>query len=170
MNKIPSKWIVIAAVVYSALILCSYLFVILPKDMAIKRLKADLRAIKSSSGYKLYDEKILGLRKNLSQTYLSLEKGVLDSEKSLLVKLGVLSQRSQVKIISVIPFTEKEYKGSLIPVSADIVFSGSYRQIVDFIYLLETDKVFFRIEKIALQNTGSDKTHRAEAKLRAYTK
>ncbi len=152
MKKIPLRWALIAGVVYVVLIVTLSGIFILPQNLKIKELKAKIQSGEGVAGKEEETEKALSLRRELETTYERLSKKVLPSDNFVLTKIFELAGKARIRILLVNP-VEETGKGELLQVLlVGMTLSGDYRQIVDFIHLLETDHLAFRVTKINLKN------------------
>jgi len=161
MRKIPVRWILLGGLIYAALVVFLFLVLILPQNLEVRELKIKLHSDASESSKMQRQKEVLVLKTGLKEAGSSLEGRLSAPAKSVFSRILDLSQKTQVKVLSVTPGGEASFK---------ITFAGEYRQIADFIRLLESDRVLFRIERLVLRNSDNLSVHPGEVDVVTYTK
>ena len=168
MKKIPLRWFLIAGAVYLALMVSLFLVLILPQNLKIKELKVRLNSDTLKSSAAQQEGEITASRNGLKETGAILANRLFIPEKSILTRLLGLSQKANIRVSSVAPISQTDIAKAAGEVSFKIVFTGNYRQIADFLHLLESDQALFRIDRLTLEN--AENLHRGEIDVVTYPK
>lgn len=168
MKKIPLKWFLTAAIVYLVLMIFLFLALILPQNLKIKELKAKLNSEAVKSSVTQQEREIAASRNGLKETGAILKNRLFVPEKSILTRLLGLSQKTNIRVSSIAPIPQTDIAKAANELTFKIVFTGNYRQIVDFIHLLESDQALFRISRLTLEN--AENLHRGEIDVTTYPK
>lgn len=170
MSKIPLKWILLGSLIYTALIALLFLVLLLPQNMRIRELKIKLQSDSSKPSEIQKGNEVLALKNNLKEAGLFLKSRSSISENSALARILELSQKTGIKILSITAFRTPDAinLAGVNEVTFKVAFTGNYRQIVDFIHLLESDRALLRIDRLILEN--SEKLRRGEIDITPYTK
>jgi len=157
MRKIPLKIILSVAATY--LVLTGFLFFIFifPQNGRIGELKTKL-FIPPKSQETEKEREFLILRNDLKKAASSLENKPPVTEESVLARIFDLSKEAGIRALQLEPVNETLYK---------IIFTGSYPQIAGFIYLLESDRALFQVERLHLEN--SENLLQGELEMLAYS-
>lgn len=161
MKKIPLRWILLGGLIYAALITFLFLVLILPQNLKVRELRIKLHSDTSGASEMQKQKEVLLLKAGLREAGSSLENRLSTPTKSVFSRILNLSQKTRVHLLSVTPGGEASFK---------IAFAGEYRQIADFIRLLETDQVLFRIDRLILGNSENLSVHQGEIDIVTYTK
>ncbi|MFA5393176.1 MAG: hypothetical protein WC081_05885 [Candidatus Ratteibacteria bacterium] len=168
MKRIPLRWFLIAGVTYLALMVSLFMVLIFPQNRKIKELKVKLNSDTLKSSVTQQEEEIAASRNSLKETGAILKNRLFIPEKSILTRLLGLAKKASVRVSSVAPTPRTDIAKTTGEISFKIVFTGNYRQIVNFIHLLESDQALFRIDRLTLENT--ENLHRGEIEVVTYTK
>ena len=161
MKKIPLRWILLGGLIYAALIAFFFFVLILPQNLEVRELKIKLHSDTLESSEMQRCKEVLLLKTGLRETGSSLENRLSTPTKSVFSRILNLSQKARVKVLSVTPGNEASFK---------IAFTGEYCQIADFIRLLESDRVLFRIDRLILNNSENLSVHPGEIDIVTYLK
>ena len=169
MKRIPLRWFLTAGVVYLALMVFLFLVLILPQILQIKELKVKLNSDTTLKSSAMQQEgELAAFRNGLKETGAILKNRLFIPEKAILTRLLGLAQKANIRVSSVTPIPQTDIAKAAGELSFKIVFTGNYRQIVDFLHLLESDQALFRIDRLTLEN--AENLHRGEIDVVTYTK
>lgn len=168
MRKIPLRWFLTAGMIYLALMIILFLVFILPQNLRIKELKAKLNSENLQSSVTEHEEELTASRNALKEAGADLKNRLVIPEKSILTSLLSLAQRANIRVSSALPIPQTDIAKAAGETSFRVVFTGSYRQITDFIHILESDPALFRINRLNLENAGN--LRRGEIDVVAYLK
>ncbi|MFH2068220.1 MAG: hypothetical protein ABII89_01985 [Candidatus Omnitrophota bacterium] len=168
MKRIPLRWFLVASVVYLALMVSLFLVFVFPQNLKIKELKVKLNSDTLKSSAMQQEKNIIASRNGLKEIGATLENRLFVPEKSILTRLLSLTQKANIRVSSVIPTPQNDTAKTAGEVFFTIIFTGNYRQIVNFIHLLESNQVPFQINRLTLEN--AENLHRGKIDVIAYTK
>jgi len=168
MSKISAKWFLLSGLIYTALIALLFLILLLPQYLKIGELKIKLSSDSAKPSEIQRPNEVLALKSGLKEAGLFLGSRSSISENSALARILKLSQKTSIKILSIATYRvpDAENLANVKKVSFKIAFIGSYRQIVDFIHLLESNQALLRIDRLLLEN--SEKLRRGEIDITPY--
>jgi len=131
-------------------------------------IKAKLNSENLQSSAIEHEEELIASRNALQEAGAGLKNRLVVPEKSILTRLLSLAQRANIRVSSALPIPQTDIAKATGETSFKVVFTGSYRQITDFLHLLESDPALFRINRLTLEN--AEKLRRGEIDIVTYLK